>query len=119
MFGASEFALCGPVENPARLRAPGVAKSFSRPECGPSIAHGAADGVGTIVSIQPHESTPVVDIAVDGAPEFFASGILVHNCNWEPLSGQQSPDRLDALVWALTELFGITTTSVGPKISVL
>jgi phage terminase large subunit-like protein len=26
-------------------------------------------------------------------------------CNWEPLSGQKSPDRLDALVWALTELF--------------
>jgi phage terminase large subunit-like protein len=26
-------------------------------------------------------------------------------CNWEPLSGDKSPDRLDALVWALTELF--------------
>jgi phage terminase large subunit-like protein len=25
-------------------------------------------------------------------------------CTWEPLSGQPSPDRLDALVWALTEL---------------
>jgi phage terminase large subunit-like protein len=24
---------------------------------------------------------------------------------WEPLSGMRSPDRLDALVWALTELF--------------
>ena len=23
---------------------------------------------------------------------------------WEPLSGHASPDRLDALVWALTEL---------------
>jgi phage terminase large subunit-like protein len=26
-------------------------------------------------------------------------------CTWEPLSGDPSPDRLDALVWALTELF--------------
>lgn len=26
-------------------------------------------------------------------------------CQWEPLSGMRSPDRLDALVWALTELF--------------
>jgi phage terminase large subunit-like protein len=26
-------------------------------------------------------------------------------CSWEPLSGDESPDRLDALVWALTELF--------------
>lgn len=25
-------------------------------------------------------------------------------CTWEPLSGMPSPDRLDALVWALTEL---------------
>lgn len=27
-------------------------------------------------------------------------------CQWEPLTGQKSPDRLDALVWALTELMG-------------
>lgn len=25
-------------------------------------------------------------------------------CNWEPSSGRASPDRLDALVWAITEL---------------
>ena len=25
-------------------------------------------------------------------------------CTWEPLSGDPSPDRLDALVWALTDL---------------
>lgn len=25
-------------------------------------------------------------------------------CNWEPMSGAASPDRLDALVWALTDL---------------
>ena len=25
-------------------------------------------------------------------------------CNWEPLGRDRSPDRLDALVWALTEL---------------
>ena len=27
-------------------------------------------------------------------------------CNWEALSGDPSPDRLDAMVWALTELSG-------------
>jgi phage terminase large subunit-like protein len=26
-------------------------------------------------------------------------------CTWEPLSGDESPDRLDALVWAMTDLF--------------
>ncbi len=25
-------------------------------------------------------------------------------CNWVPGSGQSSPDRVDALVWAITEL---------------
>jgi phage terminase large subunit-like protein len=25
-------------------------------------------------------------------------------CTWEPLSGDESPDRLDALVWAMHEL---------------
>ena len=29
-------------------------------------------------------------------------------CNWQPLTGDRSPDRLDALVWALTELQGST-----------
>ena len=25
-------------------------------------------------------------------------------CTWEPLSGDPSPDRLDAMVWAITDL---------------
>jgi phage terminase large subunit-like protein len=25
-------------------------------------------------------------------------------CDWDPLAGMASPDRMDALVWALTEL---------------
>jgi phage terminase large subunit-like protein len=39
---------------------------------------------------------------------------------WEPLSGMESPDRLDALVWALTDLFltgaGIRRVGVGPEV---
>lgn len=30
---------------------------------------------------------------------------------WEPLTGQKSPDRLDALVWALTDLMGSSEPS--------
>ena len=33
-------------------------------------------------------------------------------CEWEPTSGK-SPDRLDALVWAITEL-ALQTTNIGP-----
>jgi len=35
-------------------------------------------------------------------------------CTWEPLGKHRSPDRLDALVWSLTELMLIRT---GPRIS--
>lgn len=40
-------------------------------------------------------------------PEYFANGILVHNClmTAQGYLGDRSPDRLDALVWALTALF--------------
>jgi hypothetical protein len=31
-------------------------------------------------------------------------------CQWEPLGGLKSPDRLDALVWALTKLMLGTRT---------
>lgn len=36
-------------------------------------------------------------------------------CTWEPLSGNKSPDRLDALVYALKELM-LGTQSDGPRI---
>lgn len=44
----------------------------------------------------------VFNLKVEGQPEYYANGILVHNCQWVP--GDASPDRLDALVWVLTEL---------------
>ena len=41
-------------------------------------------------------------------------------CNWVPLGKQRSPDRLDALVWAITELMGSGSvdevTSIGPSV---
>jgi len=32
-------------------------------------------------------------------------------CSWEPAEGQKSPDRMDAVVWALTELFPMKGSS--------
>ena len=53
-------------------------------------------------------SEPVYNLSVaDGfLPEFFANGILVHNCSFtaDGFLGDGSPDRVDAAVWALTEL---------------
>jgi len=72
-----------------------------------------------IKSIEPGPKLPVYNLEVEGSPEFFANGVLVHNCKvfhvqafdelddqlttWTPETGK-SPDRLDALVWAMTEL---------------
>ena len=73
---------------------------------------------------------PVYNLHVDECHEFFAGGILVHNCKVrhvgafpaledqmcaftpEGFIGDGSPDRADALVWALTELM-ITGSHYG------
>lgn len=51
---------------------------------------------------------PVYNLKIrDGfPPEYFANGILVHNCMFLPdgYTGEGSPDRVDAMVWAFTEL---------------
>ena len=56
-----------------------------------------------ITSVTMGDYEPVWNLTVADAAEFFANGILVHNCGWTPQDGT-SPDRLDAVVWALTEL---------------
>lgn len=48
------------------------------------------------------------NLTVDGLPEFFANGILVHNCTWQPEAGGASPDALDALVHGVWELAGLS-----------
>ena len=53
---------------------------------------------------------PVYDIQVENGHlhEFFANGVLVHNTTWVPDEGDDSPDRLDALVYALGAIFPAT-----------
>ena len=65
---------------------------------------------------------PVYDLSIEGKHEFFASGVLVHNCRVAHVGtfaaledqltsftrtgyfGNGSPDRADAAIWCLTEL---------------
>jgi phage terminase large subunit-like protein len=51
---------------------------------------------------------PVFNLKVESLPEFFANGILTHNCDFVPdfdrAKAGYSPDRMDALVWAATDL---------------
>jgi len=44
----------------------------------------------------------VYNLTVADAEEYFANGLLVHNCTWVP--GMASPDRLDAMTWGYTEV---------------
>jgi phage terminase large subunit-like protein len=55
---------------------------------------------------------PVYDLTIDGAHEFFANGILVHNCMMTPEQDRlRHDDRADAMIWAVSELRGITDGS--------
>ncbi len=48
---------------------------------------------------------PVYNLTVEGSPEYFANGVLVHNCTtWVPGQTSRSPNRIDALVWAMHDL---------------
>lgn len=63
------------------------------------------------VTMQHTASESVYNISVDDGylPEFYANGILVHNCafttDFDRKAQGYSPDRVDALVWGFTELF--------------
>lgn len=54
---------------------------------------------------------PVYDLTVEDAHEFFANGVLVHNCIMTPDNKREHDDRADAFVWAFSELRGITEGS--------
>lgn len=62
----------------------------------------------THVKSQSSEGDPVYNISVaDGfLPEYYANGILTHNCKMtvSGFMGDGSPDRVDALVWGISEL---------------
>jgi hypothetical protein len=45
---------------------------------------------------------PVYDLTVSEDHEFFAGGLLVHNCTWQ--EGQKSPNRIDVLAMLVTHL---------------
>jgi hypothetical protein len=85
-----------------------VGDPFSAEDSEPCSAAGHA-GADTIASIAvTRRIVPVYNLTVAGEHEFYANGILTHNCSWVQGSTVKemgfSPDRMDALVWAGTEL---------------
>jgi hypothetical protein len=96
----------GKIENPGLLFVNNATMNIKQQDKLQNFALGNAEEFPIVVAIEQSSPTKVWDLTVDGPPEFFADGILVHNCSWEPLSNppMPSPDRLDAVVWGLTDL---------------
>jgi phage terminase large subunit-like protein len=94
----------GPSKNLGRLSALNAVRHTKQMVNDLNSAQCRAEKSSIIVEIKPGDVSEVWDLTVNDTPEFFANGILLHNCTWEPLGKMPSPDRLDALVWAFTEL---------------
>lgn len=64
-----------------------------------------------MLSVEPVNGppVPVYDLTVAQDHEFFAGGLLVHNCTWQ--EGQKSPNRIDTLAMLTTHLEGIRGTA--------
>lgn len=115
---ASAQTKCGEAGNPEKSSAPTAEPLSCQPECAPStalcLAINATTGLEAgnknvsattqrsgVRSTNVHSvertgrSERVYDLSVEGVHEFFANGVLVHNCTWLP--GQDSPDRMDAM----------------------
>lgn len=67
----------------------------------------------TVLSVEAANgpSVPVYDLSVDGSHEFFANGLLVHNCTWQV--GMDSPDRADAAAHSCALLNGSTLAALS------
>ena len=100
----------------------------SRTESARSVAPGsgpATPASGIVVSgAVRRQTTPRavynLEVADGYLPEYVADGFLVHNCAmttaFDRNSAGWSPDRVDALVWAVTDLFpALSARKLGPE----
>jgi len=77
-----------------------AAPPLKAPACGQNGARG--DVVAKLAAIE--KPIPVYNLEIEDCHEYYANGILVHNCTWVPGEGLPSPDRMDSLVWSITAL---------------
>ena len=98
---AASGVMSGPDESLSSDIASHAAQSSGLQVCGQCSVneHAVVVSIGSKGAIE-----PVYNLEVDGDHEYYANGLLVHNCNWVPGMSGVSPDRLDALVWAVSEV---------------
>ena len=91
--GAGNGLPSGPSENLRTGSAPSASiRSAARP---PHLSTARA-----VAHAELSTAVPVFNLMIGEGylPEFYANGVLVHNCTWYP-ELDWSPDRLDAMVW--------------------
>jgi phage terminase large subunit-like protein len=87
---AGDCETCGRSENPEPWCAQNVAQHFSARACEQSTALLSAPAelaeesrLTRVVAVHKGcHPVPVYDLTVQGLPQFFANGLLVHNCKW-------------------------------------
>jgi intein/homing endonuclease len=82
------------------LFAPNAEKSI-KPNSGGGLKL-VRQNVENVVKLELRESVDVYNLRVEDSPEYFANGILIHNCLYD--GNGDSPNRLDAHVFGLSEL---------------
>ena len=94
----------GKQKNPLNGLVDNAGRFFQVVQPSHSFAHDLAreDIVESMV-VRTVEKQSVYNLTIEDAPEYFANGILVHNCLWTP-TDTKSPNRLDAVVWLMTML---------------
>lgn len=77
----STFVSSGAIVNRAMSHVLGAGLSFSSQGCGPNPVAVPAVRETAVRSIEPSLTRPdTYDLEIDGEPEFFADGLLIHNC---------------------------------------
>lgn len=105
----SENSAATPVAWPTDdLRAFGTLSAPSAALRSSPKIHAESIAVRSVTTRHTPGAEEIFNLRVEGQPEYYANGILVHNCafttDFDRQKAGYSPDRLDALVWAFSEL---------------
>lgn len=98
----------GNVVNLERSAVEVASRTSSRSLLTPTTAQAVVHDVVTEI-VPP---TLVFNLMIRNKPEFYAGGVLVHNCTWTEES-KYSPDRLDAMVWPAWRLKLVSARTRG------
>lgn len=112
--GHTDVERNGHGANHATSPAPNAEQSSSRQASEPHSARpDAASATVTVTSVKASGRVePVYDLTVSDQHEFFANGLLVHNCTWQP-DLRESPGRIDASVYLAYDLLPIPGAGMG------